>query len=199
MTEEFDRSNFKRTNNLSCIGMFQSDYCTRCVFCVRCYKCTDCEDCEECIDCHFCIQCFGLRRAAFRYRNKSITPDEFFVLSNHVVDNHVLRRIQKKYKDKGVETRSVVFAEVCVNTRTKQKVINYYRNNLDKILYLKMDKGYIKLSPYEGQNGQEIGLRDFIMRPNDVLVHGLPYVLCMFNNTHKEILSFVTFASNIDN
>lgn len=198
MTEEFDRSNFKRTNNLSCIGMFQSDYCTRSVFCVRCYKCTDCEDCEECIDCHFCIQCFGLRGAAFRYRNKSITPDEYFVLSNHVVDNHVLRRIQKKYKDHGEETRAVVFSDIWANTRTKYKLINYYRSNPNKILYLQMDNGYIKLSPYEGQEGKEIVIRDFINTPNKELAKGLPYVLCIASNTSKEILGFVTFASDIN-
>lgn len=198
MTEELDRSNYKRTNNLSCIGMFQSDYCTRSVFCVRCYKCTDCEDCEECIDCHFCIQCFGLRGAAFRYQNKSITPDEYFVLSNHVVDNHVLRRIQKKYKDHGKETRAVVFTDVWANTRTKNKVINYYRNNRDKILYLQLNKGYIKLSPYEGQEGKEIVIRDFIKIPNNELAKSLPYVLCIASNKGKEILGFVTFSSDIN-
>ena len=198
MTEEFDRSNFKRTNNLSCIGMFQSDYCTRSVFCVRCYKCTDCEDCEECIDCHFCIQCFGLRGAAFRYRNKSITPDEYFVLSNHVVDNHVLRRIQKKYKDHGEETRAVVFSDVWANTRTKYKLINYYKSNRNKILYLQMDNGYIKLSPYEGQEGKEIVIRDFINIPNKELAKGLPYVLCIASNKGKEILGFATFSTDIN-
>lgn len=195
-----DVSELKKTRNISCIGMFQSDYCTRSIFCVRCYQCTDCEDCEECIDCHFCIQCFGLRSAAFRYKNKSITPDEFFVLSNHVVDNHVLRRIQKQYKDNCVETRAVVFTDIFTNTRTKRKVLNYYKNNREKILYIKINKGYIKLSPYKGQKGQEIVLRDFILKTNEELVDGLPYLLCVWRekNTKKEILSFVTFSKDID-
>lgn len=191
-----NQSTFKRTDNISCIGLVQSDFCERSVFCLRCYQCTDCEDCEECIDCHFCIQCFGLRGAAFRYRNKPITKDEFFVLTNHIVDNHVLRRIQNEYEDHCQDTRTVVFTRA--DEKKKRKIIKYYLNNRSKDIYIKISNGFIKFQKYEGQRGNEISVKDFNLQTEHELIGGFPYILYLCKDNIRGVLSFVTLVDKID-